>query len=39
VITASHQLPTPVPTAMFREVEFHDFATDRWLANDLAELA
>jgi hypothetical protein len=31
--------PTPVPTALFREVEFYDFATDRWLAVDLAELA
>jgi hypothetical protein len=31
--------PTPVPTAMFREVEFYDFASDRWLAIDLAELA
>ena len=31
--------PTPVPTAMFREVEFYDFASNRWLAIDLAELA
>jgi len=31
--------PTPVPTAMFREVEFYDFASDSWLAIDLAELA
>jgi hypothetical protein len=31
--------PTPVPTAMFREVEFYDFANDRWLAIALAELA
>jgi hypothetical protein len=31
--------PTPVPTAMFREVEFYDFASDRWLAIDLAELS
>jgi len=31
--------PTPVPTAMFREVELYDFASDRWLAIDLAELA
>jgi hypothetical protein len=31
--------PTPVPTAMFRQVEFYDFASDRWLAIDLAELA
>ena len=31
--------PTPVPTALFREVEFYDFATDNWLAVDLAELA
>ncbi len=29
----------PVPVALFREVEFFDFATDRWLAVDLAELA
>jgi hypothetical protein len=31
--------PTPIPTALFREVEFYDFANDRWLAIDLAELA
>ncbi len=31
--------PTPVPTALFREVEFYDFANDRWLAIDLTELA
>lgn len=31
--------PTPVPTYLFREVEFLDFANDRWLAVDLAELA
>jgi hypothetical protein len=31
--------PTPVPAALFREIEFFDFATDRWLAVDLAELA
>jgi hypothetical protein len=31
--------PTPVPTALFRDVEFFDFANDRWLAVDLAELA
>lgn len=31
--------PTPVPTALFREVEVFDFANDRWLAVDLAELA
>lgn len=31
--------PTPVPTAIFREVEFYDFAHDRWLSIDLAELA
>jgi hypothetical protein len=31
--------PTPVPTALFREVEFYDFASDRWVAVDLAELA
>jgi hypothetical protein len=30
--------PEPVPTALFREVEFYDFANDRWLAIDLAEL-
>jgi hypothetical protein len=30
---------TPVPTALFREVEFFDFANERWLAIDLAELA
>ncbi len=30
--------PTPVPTALFRAVEFYDFANDRWLAVDLAEL-
>jgi hypothetical protein len=30
--------PTPVPTALFREIEFFDFANDRWLAVDLAEL-
>jgi hypothetical protein len=29
----------PVPTALFREAEFFDFAHDRWLAVDLAELA
>jgi hypothetical protein len=29
----------PVPVALFREVEFFDFATDRWHAVDLAELA
>ena len=32
-------IPTPVLTALFREVEFFDFANDRWLAIDLAELA
>ena len=31
--------PTPVPTALFREVEFYDFANNTWLAIDLAELA
>lgn len=31
--------PEPVPTALFREVEFFDFAHNRWLAVDLAELA
>ena len=31
--------PEPVPTALFREVEFFDFGNDRWLAVDLAELA
>lgn len=31
--------PAPVPTALFRNVEFFDFANDRWLAVDLAELA
>jgi len=31
--------PEPVPTAVFREVEFYDFANNTWLAVDLAELA
>ena len=31
--------PAPVPTALFREVEFYDFAHDHWLAVDLAELS
>jgi hypothetical protein len=31
--------PASVPTALFREVEFYDFASDRWVAVDLAELA
>ena len=31
--------PTPVPTALFREVEFFNFAHDRWVAVDMAELA
>ena len=31
--------PTPVPTALFREVEFYDFAQDQWVAVDMAELA
>ena len=30
---------TSVPTALFREVEFFDFAHDRWVAVDMAELA
>lgn len=31
--------PSPVPTCLFGEVECYDFANDRWLAVDLAELA
>ena len=31
--------PTPVPTTLFREIEFYDFANDRWVAVDMAELA
>jgi hypothetical protein len=31
--------PTPVPTALFREIEFFDFTHDRWVAVDMAELA
>ena len=31
--------PTPVPTFLFRDVEFYDFASNTWLAIDLAELA
>jgi len=31
--------PEPVPASLFRDVEFYDFASDRWLAVDLAELA
>ena len=31
--------PLAVPTALFREVEFYDFAHDRWVAVDMAELA
>ena len=31
--------PTPVPAALFREIEFFDFENDHWLAVDLAELA
>ena len=31
--------PTPVPAALFREVEFYDFANNTWLAVDLTELA
>jgi hypothetical protein len=30
--------PMPVPTALFREVEFYDFANSNWLAIHLAEL-
>ena len=31
--------PTPVPTFLFRDIEFYDFASNQWLAVDLAELA
>jgi len=31
--------PTPVPTFLFRDVEFYDFASNTWLAVDLTELA
>ena len=31
--------PSPVPACFFREVEFYDFASDQWLAVDLAQLA
>ena len=31
--------PTPVPTFLFRDVEFYDFANNAWLAIDLTELA
>ena len=31
--------PEPVPVTLFREVEFYDFASNQWLAIDLAELA
>jgi len=31
--------PTSVPTALFREIEFFDFAHDSWVAVDMAELA
>jgi hypothetical protein len=31
--------PEPVPVSLFREVEFYDFASNTWLAVDLAELA
>ena len=31
--------PTPVPTFLFRDIEFYDFASNQWLAIDLAELA
>jgi hypothetical protein len=30
--------PTPVPTVLFREIEFFDFAHDSWVAVDMAEL-
>jgi hypothetical protein len=30
--------PTPVPTALFREVEFFDFGNETWLAVDMTEL-
>ena len=31
--------PTHVPTALFREIGFYDFAHDRWVAVDMTELA
>ena len=31
--------PATVPTALFREVEFFDFAHNQWVAVDMAELA
>jgi hypothetical protein len=31
--------PASVPTALFREVEFFDFANDTWVAVDMTELA
>ena len=31
--------PTPVPTALFRGIEFFNFNSDRWVAVDMAELA
>ena len=31
--------PTPVPATLFHEVSFFNFASDRWVAIDLAELA
>jgi len=31
--------PAPVPMTLFREVEFYDFASNQWLAIDMAELA
>lgn len=31
--------PEPVPVSFFREVELYDFANNRWLAIDTAELA
>ena len=31
--------PEPVPVCFFHEVEFYDFANNKWLAIDLAELA
>ena len=37
--TTGRFTPELVPASLFREVEFYDFASDRWLAVDLAELA
>ena len=31
--------PTHVPTALFREIEFFNFANDQWVAVDMAALA